>query len=60
MAFRYKCAGFNILENKWMDRTFGFLNYNKTHFTFCPVRNAFYFTLFPPKLKFQRFDFVII
>ena len=36
MTFRYKCAGFNILENKWMDRTFGFLNYNKTHFTFCP------------------------
>ena len=26
MAFRYKYAGFNILENKWMDRTLGVSN----------------------------------
>ena len=26
MAFRYKNAGFNILENTWMDRTLGISN----------------------------------
>ena len=49
MTFRYKYEGFNILENKWMDRTLGFSNIQSNSLSVLSI-HAFYFTFFPPKL----------